>query len=109
MSIQSADSESLFEYLATYYNATEENPLRLGNAEFWWPVEGYAVALVHNPSINQWNIDAVQRDANEKSEPCWENLCKFLSLPKETRRKILCEILRDRPSITHLDKPSNRS
>ena len=51
-------------FAATCANATEENPLKLGNVEFWIGTGPWEGQLIHDPPSNQWDKNAVQIDFN---------------------------------------------
>ncbi len=39
-------------------DATEDCPIKLGNAEFWTECE----EIIHNPAMSNWDTDAISAD-----------------------------------------------
>lgn len=76
--------QKVLSYFVRKYNGTETNPLRLGNVEFWFPVEGIHAGLCYSLPTNQWDREAVQADINKLAEANWDDLVSELSKPEET-------------------------
>lgn len=53
---------AILKFAAIKAGATESNPLKLGNAEFWIDAGCWEGSLVHDPPSNQWDRLAVQND-----------------------------------------------
>jgi hypothetical protein len=66
----------LFAALAA--KATESNPLKLGNVEFWVGTGPWEGQLIHDPPSNQWDKPAVQIDLNLYLADKMESLKEYI-------------------------------
>lgn len=82
-----SDPMRLFHFLAMKVKASESFPLKLGNVEFWHPVPGFPVDLCYSIPVTQWDVKAIQNDANRIAAPIWGELCAFLDAKEENREQ----------------------
>ena len=71
-------AQKVLNYVTARAKGSEEQPLRLGNVDFWHPVPGYPVGLCYNIPTAKWDTKAVQDALNKEVEPYWNELCQAL-------------------------------
>ena len=71
-------AQKVLNYVTARAKGSEEQPLRLGNVEFWHQIPGYPVGLCYSLPVNQWDTAAVQADLNKITEPYWNEMCAAL-------------------------------
>lgn len=85
MTTKQADPMALFRFIAEKANATEQEPVALGNVEFWISepqiVAGVKVSggdLTYSIPVEQWDKDAMSADANKMTYLVWDELVQYL-------------------------------
>jgi len=78
VSIEQFQATTILRFAAISAKATEAEPLKLGNAEFWIGTESWSGALIHDPPSNQWDKEAVQEDLNAYLSDKLEDLKKYI-------------------------------
>ena len=75
-----ASGQDVLNFIVAKANASEENPLRLGNVEFWHEVPScVAGILCYSIPTNKWDLQAVQGDLNTHASQCWDELVSYLN------------------------------
>lgn len=72
------DASTVLNFLVARKKASEDQPLKLGNVEFWHPIPGLAAGLCYSHPTNVWDVQAVQEAVNKEAEECWPELVKII-------------------------------
>lgn len=68
------DARKVLNYIVARADASETQPLRLGNVSFWHAVPGFGVGLCYDKPTHKWDVGAVQADINKHASEYWDDL-----------------------------------
>ena len=77
-------AQDVLNYVVSREKASEDNPLVLGNVEFWHPIPGFAVNLCYSISTSQWDMQAVQAALNDRTASYWDEMVAHLQAKQAT-------------------------
>ena len=76
--IMQVTAQDVLNYVVGREKASEDNPLILGNVEFWHPIPGLPVNLCYSIHTSRWDVQAVQNAINERTASYWDEMVTHL-------------------------------
>lgn len=79
MNTHTASAQAALSFVVAKQNASEDQPARLGNVDFWHEIPGFPAGLCYSLPVHAWDVQAVQADLNRLAEPVWAELVAHLN------------------------------